>query len=234
MKRENETKKRIRQTALQLFNEKSFEQVTLSEICEKSGVNKHTFYYYFKSKDELLNHYYEIPSDISSGDLSTLLTADSFAEQYWLLAKNMVDFIEKSGVEIFRQIIIKNITQNIGTFNVSEQRNEILKAQIITIEKGQAAGQFLNPAQPRFLALLFHEIAISTAFMWAAQDGAFSYRDTLRYMYENAFLVAPEYRLMNDFELPEMSMCRKPPVHRAAAPGAVPDKPSKGSRTSKK
>ena len=48
MKQENETKKRIRSTALRLFEEKSFEEVTINEICKESGITKHTFYYYFK------------------------------------------------------------------------------------------------------------------------------------------------------------------------------------------
>ena len=202
MNRENETKKRIRQIALELFNEKSFEKVTLNEICEKSGVNKHTFYYYFKSKDDLLNHYYEIPSEIKTQDLSSILTADSYVEQFWLLAKNMVDFTEKSGVTIVRQIFIKNLTENIGTFDVAEKRRELMRVQIATIEKGQAAGQFLNKAEPRFLAIVFHQIAISTAFMWSVQEGSFPFSDVLRYMYEMTFDVAPEYRKMADFQFP--------------------------------
>lgn len=206
MKQENETKKRIRQTALLLFKEKSFEKVTLNEICEKSGINKHTFYYYFKSKDELLNHYYEIPSDIDAVDLTNLLTADSYADQFWLLAKSTVDFIEKSGVAIVRQIFIKNMMENVGTFDVAEKKVAMLRAQIVTIEKGQAAGQFLNQADPTFLAVLFHQLVISTAFIWSVREGVFSYSDILRYMYEMTFDVAPKYRKMTGYQFPDLDI----------------------------
>lgn len=204
MERENATKKRIRETALELFQEKSFEKVTLNEICEKSGVNKHTFYYYFKSKDELLEHYYEIPGDVPVCDLSSLLTADSYVEQFWLLAQNTIEFIEKSGVTIVRQIFIKNMMENMGTFDVAEKRRELIRAQIVIIRQGQAAGQFLNQADPRFLSILFHQIAISTAFMWSVRDAEFSYSDVMRYMYEMAFNVAPEYRKAKEFNLPDI------------------------------
>ena len=90
-----QTKKRIREVALNLFNEKTFEKVTLNEICAASGVNKHTFYYYFKSKDELLKDYYKIPSKLTSYDLTTILTADSYVEQLWLLNKYFLDFIDR-------------------------------------------------------------------------------------------------------------------------------------------
>ena len=207
MERENETKKRIRRTALHLFQEKSFEKVTLNEICEKSGVNKHTFYYYFKSKDELLDHYYEIPDGVASCDLSSLLTAESYVEQFWLLVKKMVDFMEESGVTIVRQIFIKNMMEDVGTFNVAERRKEMIRAQIAIIRKGQEAGQFRNQANARFLAILFHQIAISTAFMWSVRNAAFSYSDMMRYMYEMAFDVAPEYRKTEDSDLPGMGFC---------------------------
>ncbi|WP_130864258.1 TetR/AcrR family transcriptional regulator [Bacilliculturomica massiliensis] len=204
MERENKTKKRIRRTALELFQQKSFEKVTLNEICEKSGVNKHTFYYYFKSKDELLDHYYEIPDGVASCDLSSLLTADSYVEQFWLLIKKMIDFMEESGVAIVRQIFIKNMMEDVGTFNVAEKKKEMIRAQIAIIKKGQEAGQFRNQADARFLAILFHQIAISTAFMWSVRNASFSYSGMMRYMYEMAFDVAPEYRKADDTQLPGM------------------------------
>lgn len=49
MQYENATKKKIRKVALNLINEKGYDNVTLKEICEASGINKHTFYYYFDS-----------------------------------------------------------------------------------------------------------------------------------------------------------------------------------------
>ena len=61
-----DTKTRIKEIGLKLFQERGFENVTINEICEQSGVNKHTFYYYFKSKDELLKDYYELPYDIGT------------------------------------------------------------------------------------------------------------------------------------------------------------------------
>ena len=61
-----DTKTRIKEIGLNLFQERVFENVTINEIFEQSGVNKHTFYYYFKSKDELLKDFYELPYDIGT------------------------------------------------------------------------------------------------------------------------------------------------------------------------
>ena len=106
-KYENSTKKKIREVALKLIDEKGYENVTLKEICEVSGINKHTFYYYFKSKDDLLNEYYKIPCELTSYDLAEIMTADSNVEKLWLLSKTFVDFVQNSGVSIIKQILIK-------------------------------------------------------------------------------------------------------------------------------
>lgn len=201
VKGESETKKRIRAVALSLFAEKSFEEVTLNEICEKSGVNRHTFYYHFKSKDELLDRFYEISYQLKTGDLSTILTADSYVEQFWLLNRHMIDYIEETGVAIVRQILVKNITRNIGTFSIPPEGKELLKLQTQIIEKGQAGGQFHSQAEAGFLVYLFFQLTIASIIHWSIHDGGFSFRDHLRFLYEQAFDVDARYRKIKDFSM---------------------------------
>jgi len=53
-KQAQETKQRIITCALELFNEKDFESVAITEICKKAGVSNGHFYNYFDSKETLL------------------------------------------------------------------------------------------------------------------------------------------------------------------------------------
>ncbi|MUT68357.1 TetR/AcrR family transcriptional regulator [Paenibacillus sp. NEAU-GSW1] len=46
----------IIQTAERLFLEKGFEKTTVQDIGQRMGIAKGTFYHYFKSKDELVDH----------------------------------------------------------------------------------------------------------------------------------------------------------------------------------
>jgi len=201
MEYENSTKKRIREVALNLFNDKTFEKVTLNDICAASCVNKHTFYYYFKSKDELLKDYYKIPSKLTSYDLTTILTADSYVEQLWILNKCFLDFIEDSGVSIVRQLIIKNLKDDVGTFKISEEKKEMLKLQCEIIRKGQANEEFLNKTDPEVLVILLKQITHSTAVSWSLKNGNFDFKTAVRYMYEMIFDVAPKYREVNEYNI---------------------------------
>lgn len=51
----NQTKTKIVTTAWQLFYQNGYENTTIDEIVEASHTSKGSFYYYFESKDSLLN-----------------------------------------------------------------------------------------------------------------------------------------------------------------------------------
>ncbi|MBW7474791.1 TetR/AcrR family transcriptional regulator [Paenibacillus oenotherae] len=53
----------IIQTAERLFLEKGFEKTTVQDIVLRMGIAKGTFYHYFKSKDELVDHLLQRYSD---------------------------------------------------------------------------------------------------------------------------------------------------------------------------
>ncbi|HMK45424.1 MAG TPA: TetR/AcrR family transcriptional regulator [Methanocella sp.] len=56
---ERTTRERILDAALDLFAEKGFDAVSLREIAEVAGVRKATLYYYFTTKDEILEKIFE-------------------------------------------------------------------------------------------------------------------------------------------------------------------------------
>ncbi|MBQ0005068.1 MAG: TetR family transcriptional regulator [Clostridiales bacterium] len=72
-------KKDLRQTilekAFELFYEKGYDDTTISDIIDRAGVARGSFYYHFKGKDELLNsiadlldeQYMEIEKDFPEG-----------------------------------------------------------------------------------------------------------------------------------------------------------------------
>jgi AcrR family transcriptional regulator len=59
------TKRRILDTAYELFYRKGFNRVGVDEIAAASGVTKRSLYYHFKSKDELLGSVLELQHELS-------------------------------------------------------------------------------------------------------------------------------------------------------------------------
>jgi len=58
----SDAKEHILLTSLKLFLQKSFKEVTMKEIVDKTGLSKGAFYHYFSSKEQLfaevISHYY--------------------------------------------------------------------------------------------------------------------------------------------------------------------------------
>ncbi len=59
LKNPDDRKAEILDAAWQLFNTKGFEATSVNDILQKVGIAKGTFYYYFKSKDEVLDNVIE-------------------------------------------------------------------------------------------------------------------------------------------------------------------------------
>lgn len=193
MKYENETKRRIRETSLKFFHEKSYDKVTINEICKACDINKHTFYYYFKSKEELLTNYYEIPSNIKTCDINELINTDSYVEQLWLTNKNFIDFIDNSGAHVIKQIIIKNLTDDIGTFKFSDKKKELFSLQESIIKRAQDSSQIMNKTTPKILVITLWQMLHYILIIWSTKKGTFDFSDASRYIFEKLFEVAPEY-----------------------------------------
>lgn len=61
---EETTKERILSVAIDLFAQKGFDAISLREIAEAAGIRKATLYYYFTSKDEILEKIFEYVLEI--------------------------------------------------------------------------------------------------------------------------------------------------------------------------
>ncbi|MDB5488808.1 MAG: TetR family transcriptional regulator [Reyranella sp.] len=53
-RKRRETLQRITDAGMRLFIEKGYEATTLDEITAEAGISRRTFFYYFKSKDDIL------------------------------------------------------------------------------------------------------------------------------------------------------------------------------------
>lgn len=54
-----QTREHIFRSALELFREKGFDETTMSDVAERAGVAKSAAYYYFPSKEDIIQAYYE-------------------------------------------------------------------------------------------------------------------------------------------------------------------------------
>jgi TetR/AcrR family transcriptional repressor of nem operon len=96
----NESKEHILLTSLTLFLQKSFKEVTMKEIVDKTGMSKGAFYHYFSSKEqvfsEVIQHFFV---SMMTADY-TRLTHRSLKEFY----KEILDLFEKNRKKLKKMI----------------------------------------------------------------------------------------------------------------------------------
>jgi AcrR family transcriptional regulator len=67
-----ETKKRIYDTAVRLLAEKGYDNTSVDDICNASGVAKGSFYHYFRKKSDIIVKTYEDVDERISQEFDSL------------------------------------------------------------------------------------------------------------------------------------------------------------------
>ena len=166
-----DTKERIREYSLELFKKHGFENVTVVQICEELGITKRTFYYHFKSKDELL---YGITDYLGMKAEEFLIALGEHHTNVGLLWTMMSVYsinCAEYGPNIIRQVYIHMIQ---GKANESFPHTMYLyKTAVRTIENAKLAGEIDIPLPAEDIAFALYHCFRSITITWASENGSF-------------------------------------------------------------
>ena len=191
--KDNETKLRIYAVAIALFKEKGFDNVTIRDICAACEVSKHTFYYYFASKDALLRCFHELPDHVHEDLLRDVLSAENYFEQYMLLTQHMTDFFQSMGPEISKRMIALDVNRKSDSIDkMRKPRVHAINESIL--KKAQAAGEIRNQSAPEALVAVSFGLLFNAVFHWSMHGGAYDLRAAARAMLETALDVRSDLR----------------------------------------
>ncbi|MEL7564539.1 MAG: TetR family transcriptional regulator [Dehalobacterium sp.] len=143
----NETKKKIYETAHQLFKEYGFENVSVDSIVEMAGVSKGTFYVHFDSKDalivSLINDYVnEVDLDYKS-HIESFPAETATSDIIISLVGKIADIITGTiGHKNMKNLYKAQITKTINTDSVISYNRELYKIFSNILSKGIVQGEF--------------------------------------------------------------------------------------------
>ena len=101
------TKKALCNSLLDLMKEKTFEEIKVSDICNKALINRSTFYAHFEDKYDLFSFYIEDLKTSLTEELKKNNSIKSPKDYYMGLIKILLDHIEEKK-ESYLAIIINN------------------------------------------------------------------------------------------------------------------------------
>ena len=169
-------------SAKELFASRSFDEVTIKEICAHAGVANSTFYYHFKTKEELLyglRAQDDLP--IRSELLNVMMTSNLF-EQMIAVCMIRVSRAEHHGHTITAQYykgIIGKETDRDDLEEEHKQEDEMIR---VLIQRAQQEGVIRCDIPTEALATAASRLTRSVIIDWCASGGTIDMRSEVRRM----------------------------------------------------
>ena len=184
--KQEKRRKEILEKAIPLLSGVSFEDISISEICEKIGISIGSFYHYFDKKSDLLSGFLHLIDDDIEKRVPPLLSDEDEIENLKIFAHCWADHVEAHGIERSRLISGINPGGNGGT---ETDRSSVVILQDI-ISRGQEKEQITRDYDPSVLTRMFLLTLRGLIFDWSRRDGSYplaEYTDQYIEFYLKAF-----------------------------------------------
>lgn len=171
--------------SIQLFAQKGFKETSIQDIVNELNVTKGTFYYYFKSKQELLMdiHLRYIERLIENQEAILADKTTSYPEKLHSIIFKLVHDIEKEGLRakvFFREM--RHLSEE-HLEQIIPKRDRFKENVQEIIEKGIEAGQFRSDLPSDIVTLGILGMT-NWSYFWFQPDGEKSDREVATIFYK--------------------------------------------------
>lgn len=183
------TKTTILETAIQLIKAHGYPNVTVNEICEKSGVTKGAFYHHFDSKQSLLGSLY-LDSDYRViKNIPQIMKKSSSLEQTADILLIYAEMIQYKGVEFMKQIIRNNLDSPTADDIYNPQRRPAIQLQLEILKTGQMDGEIRKDVTPEYILWYIISSLNGILLDWCYQNGSYDYKEKMGEALTNMFVI---------------------------------------------
>lgn len=180
-----ETRKRILESALSLFREKGFDQVSIDEITSAAGVSKGSFYTYFQTKSDIIIEEFRLIDDYYQKKESAIMRSPDAASRLIAFTKYQLNYIHKNLG--FRTLSILYINQMSAFYDqkiLANRERTLVRLVSKIIADGQASGH-IRQGDPIELAEWMNRCMRGFFLDWAISKGSLDIRkDGMRFFSE--------------------------------------------------
>lgn len=140
-------------SAFSLFNEKGFAQTSISDIVEKAGVAKGTFYLYFRDKTDLLDKLVAkraVELFEKAYDAMLLEHIDSFEDQVICIVDYILEYLKKN--RHLLQLISRNLVRGVYR-NAVYYQDETPSDSVLAKMLASCCSRYRSPEQMIYLII---------------------------------------------------------------------------------
>ena len=173
-----ESRKKIFDAAVSLFDQKGYGNVSVAEICEEAGFATGSFYYHFESKDQVMRERYLPVKDIDSvyDAMYEAIKQKGKSNYEQLVEFGQLILVGLSSMGAEASMIVAFVSQ-VGPGYVSTKTNLSLlhPYNVVSriIEEGQRAGEFRTDVSAEAVTQIIIHSILGAVFDWIVRDGSF-------------------------------------------------------------
>ena len=150
-------------TFLQMMEEMRFEDIRVSELCERAMIRKSTFYKHFGDKYELLAFIVRQTQESFDARLTESVPTDNIIDYYTTLITLVFDYLEEN-----KALVQSTLQSNSFSLILDIISDQIIQDIKEKLKKDASHGEKL-PADPEIMATFFVGGIIQTACSWLKQ-----------------------------------------------------------------
>ena len=170
-------KQKLMDAAIMLWHKKSYDTVSITDICEYCEVTKGSFYYYFQSKSEILSDYFQMRSKAYQPEaIAKSMVTDSCIEKIWILLSIFNQAALDLGAELIRMMICtsaRELTIDSQTRYNSYISRDIYDLILVSCSHGQETGEIRCDESPEDLIEYLMAEMTGLLLYWGASNEGF-------------------------------------------------------------
>jgi TetR/AcrR family fatty acid metabolism transcriptional regulator len=180
-----ETRQRLYDAALELIVKKGFGNVAISDITDKAGVSKGNFYYYFRSKDELLlEEFLKVDRYLDAAMEKISKQYGSPLEQLEAITKAGVRYINDQGVTVIKAVYSSEIDPSMKKPRMGDSDRSIIRIVGRLMREAQERGELRRDISAESITEYFLQSYRGIAYEWCLRDGQFDFVEAYERFFE--------------------------------------------------
>ncbi len=168
-----ETKRKLVQTAIELFAREGFDKVTVDDICKKVGVTKGAFYNHFKSKDEVILEEFKIMDEHYMKVEEKLATLEDPLDKLRVFHLEAIKLMAEMGVTLMKVVYHSQIAPHMKHPYLDNRERALYRITRDIVREGQEKG-YIPPDYPSdYLASILINAFRGQIYHWCLSNGEF-------------------------------------------------------------
>lgn len=169
-RRGEKTRDKILKTALKLFSEKGYDNVTVDEIVKKSGTSKGSFYQHFSAKSDIFLARFTEVDDYYLEVFRSLPSEMDSLDKLSIFIEELMEYLDKEmGKGLMKVIYSAALNSKEHTYFLNQNRPLFLIIRTL-IEEAKERGTINNEQSIDEIATLITQSLMGTIYHWGIHE----------------------------------------------------------------